>query len=219
MTIRVALADDQAMVRAGFRMIVQSQPDMKFAGEAADGQDAIDLVRREKPDVILMDIRMPRLDGIAATRQIAGQTRVVILTTYEMDEYVFDALAAGASAFLLKAAPPEDLIRAIRVVASGDALLAPSVTRRLIEEFARRPEPAARTAKRLEALTERELAVLKEVARGQTNAEIASRLHVAETTVKTHVAHMLDKLELRDRVQAVILAYEAGIADRNLDRS
>jgi len=219
MTIRVALADDQAMVRAGFRMIVQSQPDMKFAGEAADGQDAIDLVRREKPDVILMDIRMPRLDGIAATRQIAGQTRVVILTTYELDEYVFDALAAGASAFLLKAAPPEDLIRAIRVVASGDALLAPSVTRRLIEEFARRPEPAARSAKRLEALTERELAVLKEVARGQTNAEIAFRLHVAETTVKTHVAHMLDKLELRDRVQAVILAYEAGIVDRNLDRS
>ena len=219
MTIRVAMADDQAMVRAGFRMIVESQPDMAFAGEAADGQQAIELVRRERPDVILMDIRMPRVDGIAATRSISGQTRVVILTTYELDEYVFDALAAGASAFLLKAAPPEDLLRAIRVVASGDALLAPSVTRRLIEEFARRPEPAARSAKRLEGLTERELEVLKQVARGQTNAEIAAQLHVAETTVKTHVAHLLDKLELRDRVQAVILAYEAGIVDRNLDRT
>jgi DNA-binding NarL/FixJ family response regulator len=215
-TIRVAIADDQAMVRAGFRMIVGSQPDMEVAGEAGDGQEAIDLVRRERPDVVLMDIRMPRVDGIAATRQITGgassATRVVILTTYELDEYVFDALAAGASAFLLKAAPPEDLIRAIRVVASGEALLAPSVTRRLIEEFARRPEPAARKARQLDVLTERERDVLLEVARGLTNAEIASRLHVAETTVKTHVAHVLDKLELRDRVQAVILAYEAGLA-------
>jgi len=215
MTIRVAIADDQAMVRAGFRMIVESQPDMTLAGEAADGHDAIELVRRERPDVILMDVRMPRVGGIQATREVAGQTRVVILTTYELDEYVFDALAAGASAFLLKSAPPEDLIRAIRVVASGDALLAPSVTRRLIEEFARRPEPAARSSKRLEGLTERELEVLKQIARGQTNAEIAARLHVAETTVKTHVAHLLDKLDLRDRVQAVILAYEAGIVERN----
>jgi DNA-binding NarL/FixJ family response regulator len=213
--IRVAIADDQAMVRAGFRMIVGSQTDMEVAGEAGDGQAAIDLVRRERPDVILMDIRMPRMDGIAATRTITSAgtpTRVVILTTYELDEYVFDALAAGASAFLLKAAPPEDLIRAIRVVASGDALLAPSVTRRLIEEFAKRPEPQARRAKQLEVLTEREREVLREVAGGFTNAEIASRLHVAETTVKTHVAHLLDKLELRDRVQAVILAYEAGLA-------
>jgi DNA-binding NarL/FixJ family response regulator len=213
--IRVAIADDQAMVRAGFRMIVGSQTDMEVAGEAGDGQAAIDLVRRERPDVILMDIRMPRVDGIAATRTITGAglpTRVVILTTYELDEYVFDALAAGASAFLLKAAPPEDLIRAIRVVASGDALLAPSVTRRLIEEFAKRPEPQARKAKQLEALTEREREVLREVAGGFTNSEIAARLHVAETTVKTHVAHVLDKLELRDRVQAVILAYEAGLA-------
>jgi DNA-binding NarL/FixJ family response regulator len=213
------MADDQAMVRAGFRMIVEAQADMAFAGEAADGQLAIELVRRERPDVILMDIRMPRVDGIEATRQVAGQTRVVILTTYELDEYVFDALAAGASAFLLKAAPPEDLLKAIRVVASGDALLAPSVTRRLIEEFARRPEPAARSAKRLESLTERELEVLKQLARGHSNAEIAAHLHVAETTVKTHVAHLLDKLELRDRVQAVILAYEAGIVDRKVDRS
>ena len=213
--IRVAIADDQAMVRAGFRMIVQSQPDMQVAGEAADGQEAIDLVRRERPDVVLMDIRMPRVDGIAATREVAGITRVVILTTFELDEYVFDALAAGASAFLLKAAPPEDLIRAIRVVAEGDSLLAPSVTRRLIEEFAKRPEPAARKPKELASLTEREQEVLREVARGLTNAEIAKRLHVSETTVKTHVAHLLDKLDLRDRVQAVILAYEAGLVDRS----
>ena len=209
--IRVAIVDDQAMVRAGFRMIVESQKDMKVAGEAADGQEAIDLVGREKPDVVLMDVRMPRLDGIAATRQIANSTRVVILTTFELDEYVFDALAAGASAFLLKAAPPEDLVKAIRVVAQGDALLAPSVTKRLIEEFARRPEPTNKKPRELQTLTDREQEVLKEVARGLTNAEIATRLHVSETTVKTHVAHLLDKLELRDRVQAVILAYEAGL--------
>jgi len=218
-TIRVAIVDDQAMVRAGFRMIVESQADMAVAGEAADGKDAIDLVRRVRPDVVLMDIRMPNVDGLAAAPRIASQTRVIILTTYELDEYVFDALAAGASAFLLKAAPPEDLLKAIRVVASGDALLAPSVTRRLIEEFARRPEPTARSVRRLEGLTERELEVLQQVARGQTNAEIAAQLHVAETTVKTHVAHLLDKLELRDRVQAVILAYEAGIVDRSSDRT
>lgn len=211
MTIRVAIADDQALVRAGFRMIVQSQPGMEVAGEAADGHEAIQLVHRERPDVILMDIRMPRVDGIEATRQVADATRVVILTTYELDEYVFDALAAGASGFLLKAAPPEDLIRAIQVVAAGNALLDPSVTRRLIEEFARRPEPALRNPQRLESLTERELQVLRLVARGLTNAEIASQLHVGETTVKTHVAHLLDKLDLRDRVQAVILAYEAGL--------
>jgi DNA-binding NarL/FixJ family response regulator len=209
--IRVALADDQALVRAGFRMIVESQPDMQVAGEAADGQEAIDLVKREQPDVVLMDIRMPRLDGLEATRQVAGKTRVVILTTYELDEYVFDALAAGASGFLLKAAPPEDLVRAIREVASGDALLAPSVTRRLIEEFAKRPEPSNRKPKELESLTEREVEVLREVARGLTNGEIATTLHVSETTIKTHVAHLLDKLDLRDRVQAVILAYEAGL--------
>jgi len=209
--IRVAIADDQAMVRAGFRMIVESQPDMRVAGEAADGQEAIDLVAREKPDVVLMDVRMPRLDGIAATRQVADATRVVILTTFELDEYVFDALAAGASAFLLKAAPPEDLIRAIRVVAEGDALLAPSVTKKLIEEFAKRPQPTDKKPKELDSLTDRELDVLKEVARGLTNAEIAARLHVSETTVKTHVAHLLGKLDLRDRVQAVILAYEAGL--------
>jgi DNA-binding NarL/FixJ family response regulator len=209
--IRVALADDQALVRAGFRMIVQSQPDMQVVGEATDGREAVDLIRKEKPDVVLMDIRMPNLDGIAATRQVSDTTRVVILTTFELDEYVFDALAAGASGFLLKAAPPEDLIRAIRVVAQGDALLAPSVTKKLIEEFAKRPERPIDKSKELQTLTDREREVMKEVARGLTNAEIAQELHVSETTVKTHVAHLLDKLELRDRVQAVILAYESGL--------
>ena len=209
--IRVAIVDDQAMVRAGFRLIVQSQSDMQVVGEAADGQEAIDLVRRERPEVVLMDIRMPKVDGIAATREIVGVTRVVILTTFELDEYVFDALAAGASGFLIKAARPEDLVHAIRVVAAGEALLAPSVTKRLIEEFAKRPEPALRKPKQLDSLTEREREVLQELAGGFTNAEIAQRLHVSETTVKTHVAHLLDKLGLRDRVQAVILAYEAGL--------
>jgi DNA-binding NarL/FixJ family response regulator len=209
--IRVAIVDDQALVRSGLRMIVESQPDMAVVGEAGDGEEAVRLARTERPDVVLMDVRMPRMDGIEATRQISAATRVVILTTYELDEYVFDALAAGASAFLLKASAPEDLIRAIRVVASGDALLAPSVTKRLIEQFAHRPDRAARGAKRLEELTSRELDVLKQVARGNTNAEIAANLHVAETTVKTHVAHVLNKLQLRDRVQAVILAYEAGL--------
>ncbi len=209
--IRVAIADDQAMVRAGFRLIVESQADMHVAGEAADGHDAIELVQRERPDVVLMDIRMPRVDGIEATRQLAGIARVVILTTFELDEYVFDALAAGASAFLLKAAPPEELIRAIRLVAAGDALLAPSVTRKLIEEFAKRPARSAHKPQQLETLTEREREVLREVAAGLTNAEIAQRLHVSEATVKTHVAHLLDKLGLRDRVQAVILAYEVGL--------
>ena len=209
--IRVAIVDDQALVRSGLRMIVESQADLAVVGEAADGDEAIAMARADKPDVVLMDVRMPRMDGIEATHQISAATRVVILTTYELDEYVFDALAAGASAFLLKASAPEDLIRAIRVVAAGDALLAPSVTKRLIAQFAHRPERAARGAKRLEELTPRELDVLKQLARGHTNAEIAANLHVAETTVKTHVAHVLDKLELRDRVQAVILAYEAGI--------
>jgi DNA-binding NarL/FixJ family response regulator len=209
--IRVGVVDDQAMVRAGFRLIVESQPDMQVSGEAADGQEAVDLVRRERPDVVLMDVRMPRVDGIEATRQVAGMTHVVILTTFELDEYVFDALAAGASAFLLKAAPPEELIRAIRVVAEGDSLLAPSVTRRLIAEFARRPQRATAKPKKLESLTEREREVLTEVALGLTNSEIAARLHVSEATVKTHVAHLLSKLELRDRVQAVILAYEVGL--------
>ena len=199
------------MVRAGFRLIVQAQPDMHVAGEAGDGQAAVELVRRDRPDVVLMDVRMPRMDGIEATRQIGSISRVVILTTFELDEYVFDALAAGASAFLLKAAPPEELIRAIRVVADGDSLLAPSVTRRLIEEFAKHPPRAPARPTQLDSLTDREHEVLIEVARGLTNAEIAARLHVSETTVKTHIAHLLDKLQLRDRVQVVILAYEVGL--------
>lgn len=217
--IRVSLADDQALVRAGLRMILQSQPDLEVVGEAQNGREAVELVRRRRPDVILMDVRMPVLDGIEATRQITRDTsgrppRVVILTTYELDEYVFDALAAGASAFLLKHAPPEELIHAIHVVASGDALLAPSVTRRLIEEFSRRPAPTLQPPEALASLTERELEVLRLLARGLTNAEIAARLHVSETTVKTHVAHILAKLDLRDRVQAVILAYEAALVER-----
>jgi DNA-binding NarL/FixJ family response regulator len=216
--ISVALADDQAMVRAGLRMILESQPDIEVAGEAGNGRDAADLVRRRRPDVVLMDVRMPVLDGIEATRLITRDSsgrvpRVVILTTYELDEYVFDALAAGASAFLLKHAPPEELVNAIRVVAAGDALLAPSVTRRLIEEFGRRSPPPVRAPKALSALTERELEILRLLARGLTNAEIASRLHIGETTVKTHVAHVLGKLDLRDRVQAVILAYEARLVE------
>lgn len=216
--IRVALADDQAMVRAGLRMILESQPDIEVVGEAGNGSEAADVARRRHPDVVLMDVRMPVLDGIEGTRLITRDSsgpvpRVVILTTYELDEYVFEALAAGASAFLLKHARPEELVSAIRVVAAGDALLAPSVTRRLIEEFGRRSPPPLRPPVRLSALTERELEVLRLVARGLTNAEIATRLHVGETTVKTHVAHFLGKLELRDRVQAVILAYEAGLVE------
>ncbi len=204
------------MVRAGLRMILESQPDLEVVGEAANGREAVELAARRRPDVILMDVRMPVLDGIEATRQITRErsgtvARVVILTTYELDEYVFDGLAAGASAFLLKHAPPEELIRAIRVVAAGDALLAPSVTRRLIEEFGRRPAPTTRTPEALGKLTERELEVLRLLARGLTNAEIGARLSVGETTVKTHVGHVLGKLGLRDRVQAIILAYEAGL--------
>ena len=213
--IRVVLADDQGLVRAGFRALLDAQDDIEVVGEAGDGEQAVGLATELTPDVVLMDIRMPGTDGLAATRRISADgdlagVRVVILTTFELDEYVFDALAAGASAFLLKAAPPEDLIKAIRVVAQGDALLAPSVTKKLIEEFAKK-KPTWVKSKELATLTEREQEVLKEVAKGLTNAEIASKLHVSETTIKTHVAHMLDKLELRDRVQAVILAYEAGL--------
>jgi DNA-binding NarL/FixJ family response regulator len=216
-SIRVLVVDDQALVRAGFRMILEAQADIDVVGEAGDGLQAAEVAGRLSPDVVLMDIRMPRLDGIEATRRLAGATRVVILTTYDLDEYVFDALEAGASGFLPKHAPPEDLVRAVRVVAGGEALLAPSVTRRLIEEFARRPVPAAHRPAELDSLTEREREVLALVARGLTNAEIAARLHVGEATVKTHVAHLLDKLGVRDRVQAVILAYEVGLVARGAD--
>jgi len=216
MTIRVLLADDQELVRTGFRLILASEPDIEVVGEAADGRQAIDLARRVGPDVVLMDIRMPNVDGVEATRALAGSgvqdpVKVVILTTFDLDEYVVDALAAGASGFLLKDAPPEELVRAIRVVASGDALLAPSVTRRLLDRFAAQRVPASQLPPGLADLTERELEVLRLVARGLSNAEIAETLVLGETTVKTHVSRILAKLDLRDRVQAVVVAYEAGL--------
>jgi len=212
-TIRVLVADDQALVRAGFRMIIDAQEDMCVVAEAGDGRGAVERSRSWNPQLVLMDIRMPNVDGIEATRQLTesgNPPRVIILTTYDLDEYVFDALAAGASGFLLKDVPPEDLVKAIRVTGAGDALLAPSITRRLIEEFSRQ-RPVAPATHRLAALTEREADVLRLMARGMSNAEIAGRLFLGESTVKTHVGHILDKLELRDRVQAVILAYEAGL--------
>jgi DNA-binding NarL/FixJ family response regulator len=210
--IRVLLADDQALVRAGFRMILKAEPGIEVAGEAGDGAEAVARARELAPDVVLMDVRMPVLDGIEATRQIVDgdeAPRVLVLTTFDLDEYVYEALRAGASGFLLKDAPEEQLLAGIRIVADGGSLFAPSVTRRLIERFAdtrlRRPPPE------LDELTPRELEVLRLVARGLSNAEIASSLVVSEHTVKTHVAHILGKLDLRDRVQAVVLAYEAGI--------
>jgi DNA-binding NarL/FixJ family response regulator len=210
--IRVLLADDQELVRAGFRMILETQADVEVVGEAGDGVEAVATTRRLQPDVVLMDIRMPNLDGLQATRRIlaAGSgARVVILTTFDLDEYVYQALTAGASGFLLKNAPPEQLIGAVRVVAAGDALLAPSITRRVIEQFTRLPPPGAGGS--LAGLTDREREVLELVARGLSNAEIAARLFVSDATVKTHVAHLLAKLRLRDRVQAVVLAYESGL--------
>jgi DNA-binding NarL/FixJ family response regulator len=213
--ISVALADDQALVRAGFRVLLDSDPELEVVGEAADGAEAIELVRRRRPDVALMDIRMPRLDGLEATRRITaddelGRTRVLILTTFEADEYVYEALRAGASGFLVKDTEPADLLAAVRVVARGDALLSPSVTRRLIADIAARPgRPPARSE--LETLTEREREVLALVAGGLTNDEIAERLHLSPLTAKTHVSRILTKLDARDRVQLVILAYESGL--------
>jgi len=216
MTVRVLIVDDQTLVRTGFRMILEAEEDIEVVGEAADGVEAITEARRLEPDVVLMDVRMPELDGIEATRRLlanggAGDTKVVMLTTFDMDEYVFDALRAGASGFLLKDVPPERLIDGIRAVADGDALLAPSITRRLIEEFVRSGPINALPPAGLGELTARELEVLQLIARGLSNAEIAKELFVSETTVKTHVAHVLMKLGLRDRVQAVVLAYEAGV--------
>jgi DNA-binding NarL/FixJ family response regulator len=213
-SIRVLLADDQAMVRAGFRMILESDPEVEVVGEAADGEQATAAARRLTPDVVLMDIEMPGGDGLQATRRITEspghRSRVLILTTFERDDYVFEALQSGASGFLLKNAPPEELLHAVRVVASGDALLAPSVTRRIIEQFARRrPNPAATV--NLDDLTQREREVLVMLARGKSNAELAAELFVTEGTVKTHVSSLLAKLGLRDRVQAVVLAYESGL--------
>jgi DNA-binding NarL/FixJ family response regulator len=212
MTIRVLLADDQELVRAGFRMILETQADIRVVGEAADGVEAVAATRRLQPDVVLMDIRMPNLDGLHATRQVVAArsgSRVVILTTFDLDEYVYQALTAGASGFLLKNAPPEQLIGAVRVVAAGEALLSPSITRRVIEQFAQLPPPGGSDA--LAGLTERERQVLQLIARGLSNAEIAAELFVSEATVKSHVAHLLAKLQLRDRVQAVVLAYESGL--------
>jgi DNA-binding NarL/FixJ family response regulator len=215
MSIGVLIADDQALFRSGFRMVLESEQDVEVVGEAGTGRQAIDSTRRLEPDVVLMDVRMPELDGIAATREIVGAgdqaARVLILTTFDLDEYVYDALAAGASGFLLKDAQPEELVAGIRVVASGEALLAPTVTRRLIEDFSRsRPSRAEAPAGRDE-LTPRETEVWGLLARGLSNAEIAEELVVSETTAKTHVARVLMKLGLRDRVQAVVLAYESGL--------
>jgi DNA-binding NarL/FixJ family response regulator len=213
MTVRVLLADDQELVRAGFRMILETQADVEVVGEAGDGVEAVAATRRLQPDVVLMDIRMPNLDGLQATRRIlaaGSRSRVVILTTFDLDEYVYQALTAGASGFLLKNAPPEQLIGAVRVVAAGDALLAPSITRRVIEQFTRLPPPGGAGGS-LAGLTDREREVLELVARGLSNAEIAARLFVSDATVKTHVAHLLAKLQLRDRVQAVVFAYESGL--------
>jgi DNA-binding NarL/FixJ family response regulator len=213
MSIRILIVDDQSLVRAGFRMVLENHPDMEVVGEASNGHEAIHSTGRFAPDVVLMDIRMPELDGIAATREITArhEARVLVLTTYDLDEYVYDALQAGASGFLLKDTPPEQLADGIRAVAGGEALLAPTVTRRLIEEFARVGRRTAARPPELEELTPRELEVLQLLARGLSNAEIAGELVVSETTVKTHVTHVLGKLGLRDRVQAVVLAYESGL--------
>lgn len=215
--IRVLLVDDQPLVRAGLRTLLDEEADIEVAGDATNGEEAVAAVTALAPDVVLMDIRMPVLDGLEATRRITAHgcaARIVILTTFDLDEYVFQALCAGASGFLLKDATGDEIVRAVRVAASGDALLAPSVTRRLIERFSGHTPSA--DAPHLRLLTERERDVLLLVARGLSNGEIAARLFLGETTVKTHVAHLLDKLELRDRVQAVVLAYESGLVEPGL---
>ncbi|MFC8719440.1 response regulator [Kitasatospora sp. NPDC057198] len=219
MTIRVLIADDQAMVRAGFAALLSAQSDIDVVGDAADGRQALEVSGRTHPDVVLMDVRMPEMDGLEAARRlldpppgVVHRPRVLMLTTFDVDDYVYEALRAGASGFLLKDAPPADLISAVRVVAAGDALLAPSVTRRLIADFARhRPAPRRDPRLRLNGLTPRETEVLELIARGLSNQEIAARLVLAEQTVKTHVGRILGKLDLRDRAQAVVLAYESGL--------
>jgi DNA-binding NarL/FixJ family response regulator len=215
-TIRVVVADDQALVRSGFRLILESEDDVAVVGEAADGLQAVALVTELRPDVVLMDIQMPGVDGLEATRRIGRlgsglPTRVLVLTTFERDDYVFEALRGGASGFLLKNCPPEDLVRAVRTVARGDALLAPSVTRRIVEDYVTRPAPSAPDPRAVDRLTERELDVLRLLAQGRSNGELARELFVSEGTVKTHVSSILTKLGLRDRVQAVVFAYDHGL--------
>ena len=222
MSVRILIADDQALVRAGFRMILDAEEDLAVLGEASDGLEAVAMAGRLEPDVVLMDIRMPELDGIQATRRIieaAGErpVRVLMLTTFDLNEYVYEALRAGASGFLLKDVPPEQLVAGIRVISEGEALLAPSITKRLIQEFAAAGPAQVEPPRGLDELTSRELEVFKLLARGLSNAEIAKALFVSETTVKTHVAHVLMKLELRDRVQAVVLAYETGLVQPGED--
>jgi DNA-binding NarL/FixJ family response regulator len=214
MSITVVLIDDQELVRTGFRMILETEDGVEVVGEAADGEEGITVTRQLRPDVVLMDVQMPKIDGLEATRRIVQEeglpSRIVILTTFERDDYVFEALRAGASGFLLKNSPPEDLARAVRVVAGGDALLAPTVTRRVIEGFVQRPAPASAEVE-LGRLTERETEILQLLATGKSNAELAAHLYVGEGTIKTHVSHLLSKLGLRDRMQAVIFAYESGL--------
>jgi DNA-binding NarL/FixJ family response regulator len=212
MNVRVLVVDDQSMVRAGFRMLLAGEPDIEVVAEASNGLEAVDKAARFRPTVVLMDIRMPELDGLEATRRILAAddaTRVLILTTFDLDEYVYEALRAGASGFVLKDDPPEQLLAAIRIVAAGEALLSPAITRRVIKRFARLPAPSP--PGKLDDLTEREVDVFRLVARGLSNAEIGRELYISETTVKTHITHILQKLDLRDRVQAVVLAYETGL--------
>jgi len=212
MTIRVLVADDQSMVRAGFRMLLSREDDIEVVAEASNGLEAVDKAARFNPSIVLMDIRMPELDGLEATRRILAAddaTRVLILTTFDLDEYVYEALRSGASGFVLKDDPPEQLLAAIRTVAGGEALLSPAVTKRVIEKFTSMPQPAPPPG--LEELTERELDVFRLIARGLSNAEIGKELFISDTTVKTHITHILQKLDLRDRVQAVVLAYQSGL--------
>jgi DNA-binding NarL/FixJ family response regulator len=219
MSVRVLVADDQSMVRAGFRMLLAGEPDIEVVAEASDGLEAVDKAARFRPTVVLMDIRMPELDGLQATRRILaadGAARILILTTFDLDEYVYEALRAGASGFVLKDDPPEQLLAAIRIVAGGDALLSPGITRRVIKQFTRIPHPAP--PRELDDLTERELEVFRLIARGFSNAEIGRELYISDTTVKTHITHILQKLNLRDRVQAVVLAYQTGLFDADAKR-
>jgi len=216
MTIRVLIADDQAMVRTGLSLILRPYEDIEIVGEAGDGHEAVEAARRLRPDVVLMDVRMPRMDGIEATRRLLGagvahRPRVLVLTTFDLDEYVYDALRAGAGGFMLKDEPPDRLLAGIRIVAAGDALLAPTVTRRLIEEFVRRPTPESFDGSGLAELTAREREILEQLARGRSNDEIAGELVLSRATIKTHVGNIFMKLDLRDRAQAVVFAYESGL--------